>query len=90
MNQGSKHVADDKVEPASSREMDSDALRGRVVQNQLSIDYLVKLVRRFLRCQARLENRALCLYRRREQQCQNSKYREEMHGAESQYRVPQV
>ena len=56
MNQGSKHVADDEAEPAFSREMDSDALRGRVVQNELGIDHLVKLVRRLLSYQARLEN----------------------------------
>ena len=56
VNQGSKHVADDEVEPASSGEMDGDALRGRVVQNQLSIDHLVKLVRGLLSYQARLEN----------------------------------
>ncbi len=56
VNQGSKHVADDEVEPASPGEMDSDALRGRVVQNQLSIDHLVKLVRGLLSYQTRLEN----------------------------------
>ena len=75
MNQGSKHVADDEVEPASSREMDRDTLRGGVVQNELGIDHLVDLVRGLLSCETRLENRAraLCLYRRREQQCQNGK-----------------
>ena len=56
VNHGSKHVADDEVEPASSREMDCDALGGWVVENELGIDVLVNLVRRLLGHESRLEN----------------------------------
>ena len=56
MDHGSKHVADDEVEPAPSREMDGDALGGRVVEDELGVDVLVNLVRRLLSHKSRLED----------------------------------